>query len=91
MKLRDGLELKGYITRIDTDSFEVMTDPLPPDSPPAKDRLITVLYTDVAKIKGPQPRIARIGTDVGLTIAVVAVLVGLGLLSLWEYNREHRH
>jgi len=91
VKLRDGLELKGFITRIDADSFEVMSDPEPTDSPPAKDRLITLRYADVVKIKGPQPRIASIGTDVGLTIAVVAVLVGLGLLALWEYDRKHRY
>lgn len=89
VRLRDKKELKGHITRIDADSFEVMTDPEPPDALPAKDRLVTVRYVDVAKIKGPQPRILRIGTDVGLTIAVIAVLAGLGLLALWEYDRKH--
>ena len=91
VKLRDGLKLKGFITRIEEDSFEVQTDPDGLDAPPAKDRLITVRYTDVVKIRGPQSRVARIGTDVGLTIAVVAVLTGLGLLALWKYNREHRY
>ncbi len=91
VKLRDGLELKGYITRIEQDSFELQTDLDKLDPRPAKDRLVTVSYADVVKIRGPQSRIARIGTDVGLTIAVVAVLSGLALLALWEYNREHRY
>ena len=91
VKLRDGLNLKCFITRIEEDSFEVQTDPDRLDAPSAKDRLIAVRYTDVVKIRGPQLRVARIGTDVGLTIAVVAVLTGLALLALWKYNREHRY
>jgi len=91
VKLRDGMKLKGFITRIEEDSFEVETDPDGPDSPPAKDRRITVRYADVAKIRGPQSGIARIGTDVGLTIAVVAVLAGLALFALWDYNRRNRY
>ena len=91
VRLRDGPELKGHITQIGQDSFELLTDPDGLEAHDAKERLITISYTDIVKIRGPQSRMTRIGTDIGLTIAVVAVLSGLALLALWDYNRRHRY
>src|SRR5215475_15767853 len=41
-RFRDGHELKGYITRIEEDSFELQTDPETLDPLPPKERLITI-------------------------------------------------
>ena len=89
VKLRDGHELKGHITEIDADSFEVLTDADEHCPLPAKERLVTIAYADVVKIRGPRPLIATIGIDIGLTIAVVTILAALGLLYLWDRNHEH--
>ena len=89
VKLRDGRELKGHITVVDLDSFEVLTDVDDHCRLPAEDRLVTIAYPDVVKVRGPRPLLARIGINIGLTVAVVAALAALGLLWLWDTNHEH--
>jgi hypothetical protein len=88
VKFRDGHELKGYITRIEEDSFELQTDPDKLDPLPSKQRLITISYADVVKIRGSQKRVAKIG-DVGETMLFVAIVVGLIFLAIIKYNHEH--
>lgn len=89
VKLRDGHELKGYITRIEEDSFELQKDPDKLDPLPAKERLLSISYADVVKIRGPRSRAAKIGVDVGETILFVAIVAGLILLAIIKYNHEH--
>jgi len=91
VKFRDGHELKGYITRIEVDSFELQTDPDKLDPPPPKERLITISYIDVTKIRGSQTRAAKIGVDVGETILFVAIVAGLIFLAIVKYNHEHNY
>jgi hypothetical protein len=91
VKLRDGLERKGYITRIEEDSFELQTDPDKLDPLPAKDRLITIPYVDVVKIRGSQSRAAKIGVDVGETVLFVAIVAGLILLAIIKSNHDHHY
>ena len=89
LKFRDGHEVKGHITRIEEDSFELQIDPDKLDPLPGKQRLITISYADVAKIRGSQTRAAKIGVDVGETILFVALVVGLIFLAIIKYNHEH--
>lgn len=89
VKFRDGHELKGCITRIEEDSFELQTDPDKLDPLPPQERLITIPYADVAKIRGSQTRAAKIGVDVGETILFVAILAALIFLAIIKYNDEH--
>ena len=89
VKFRDGHELKGYITRIEEDSFELQTDPDKLDPLPPKERLITISYADVVKIRGSETRGAKIGVDVGETILFVVIVVGLIFLAIMKYNHEH--
>ena len=89
VKRRDGHELKGYITRIEEDSFELQTDPDNLDSLPAKDRLITIPYADVFRIRGSQTHAAKISVAVGETILFVAIVAVLVFLAIIKYNHEH--
>ena len=89
VKFRDGHELKGYITRIEEDSFDLQTDPDNLDSLPAKDRLITIPYVDVLKIRGSQTRAAK--TGVGETILFVVVVAVLVFLAIIKYNHENNY
>jgi len=89
VKFRDGHELKGYITRIEEDSFELQTDPDKLDPLPPKERLITISYPDVVKIRGSQTRAAKMGVGVGETMLFVAIVVGLIFLAIIKYNHEH--
>ena len=89
VKFRDGHELKGYITRIEEDSFELQTDPDKLDPLPPPERLITISYADVAKIRGSRTRAAAIGINVGETILFVAIVAGLIFLAIIKYNQEH--
>jgi hypothetical protein len=91
VKLRDGHELKGYISRIEDDSFELQTDPGTLDPLPAKDRLLTIPYAEVVKIRGLRSRAANIGVNVGETILFVAIVAGLALLAIIKYNHEHHY
>jgi hypothetical protein len=89
VKFRDGHELKGYITRIEEDSFGLQKDSDKLDPLPAKERLLSISYADVVKIRGPRSRAAKIGVDVGETILFVAIVAGLILLAIIKYNHEH--
>jgi len=89
VKFRDGHELKCNITRIEEDSFEMQTDPEKLDPLPPKERLITISYADVVKVRGARSRAAKIGVDVGETILFVAIVAGLILLAIVKYNHEH--
>ena len=89
VKRRDGHQLKGYITRIEEDSFDLQTDPDNLDSLPAKDRLITISYADVFKIRGSQTRAAK--TGVGETILFVVVVAALVFLAIIKYNHENNY
>jgi len=89
VKFRDGHEIKGYIARIEEDSFELQMDPDKLDPLPLKERLITISYANVVKIRGSQTRGAKIGVDVGETILFVVIVVGLIFLAIMKYNHEH--
>jgi len=89
VKFREGHELEGYITRIEEDSFELQTDPDKLDPLPPKERLITISYADVIKIRGSQTRASKIGVDVGETILFVAIVAGLIFLAIIKFNHEH--
>jgi hypothetical protein len=88
VKFREGHELKGYITRIEEDSFELRTDPDKLDPLPAKERLLAVSYADVVRIRGQRSRAAKISVDVGETILFVAIVAGLILLAIIKHNHE---
>lgn len=87
VKFREGHELKGYITRIEEDSFELQTEPDKLDPLPAKERLLAISYADVVRIRGQRSRAAKLGVDVGGTILFVAIVAGL-LLAIIKYNHE---
>jgi hypothetical protein len=89
VKFRDGHELKGYITRIEEDSFELQTDPDTLDPLPAKDRLTTISYADVVTVRGSKTRAAKTGAHVGETILFIAVVAVLIFLEIIKYNHKH--
>lgn len=89
VKFRDGHELRGCITRIEEDSFELQTEPDKLDPLPQKERLIPISYADVAKIRGSQRRAAKIAVDVGETMLFVAVVAVLIFLAIIKYNHDH--
>jgi len=91
VKCRDGHKLKGFITRIEENSFELQTDADNLDPLPAKDRLISIAYVDVVKIRGSQTHHAKIGVDVGETILFVAIVAALIFLAIIKYDYEHNY
>jgi hypothetical protein len=90
VKLRNKLQFKGHITQIEEDQFELQIEPDWLDADTSKDRLVEIHYADVAKIRGPQSRTAKIGTGIGLTVAAIAVVAAIITLEVLKYNREHR-
>jgi hypothetical protein len=88
VKLRSKLDLKGCITQIEPESFQVQIDPDGVEPLDAKDRLITVSYADVEKVRGPRSRVASIGAGIGLTVAFVALLAVILLLQYDKYRRS---
>jgi hypothetical protein len=84
VKLRDKHELKGHITRIDEDSFQIQLDPDWLDEQAVKGSLITLSYMEVEKVRGARSRGAKIGIGIGMTVAVVAVLAGLVALKAYR-------
>lgn len=65
--LHDGSELKGYINKIEADSFR-LTDP-------HNGKVETVLYTEVRKVKGPGlSKPAEVLIGVGLVAAVIGLI-----------------
>jgi hypothetical protein len=87
VKLRDKHELKGRITRIDEDSFQIQIEPDWLDEPSLKGSLITLPYMEVEKVRGARSRGANIGIGIGMVAAAVAILVAVALL---KYDRCKR-
>jgi small nuclear ribonucleoprotein (snRNP)-like protein len=85
VKLQDKHELKGVITHIDEDSFQVLVDADGLDPQSAQDRLITIRYSEVEKVRGPRSRAASIAIGVGMTIATIAALAVI------VYAEIHKH
>ena len=84
VKLRDKHELKGHITQIDEDSFQIQIEPDWLDEPSLKGGLIRLSYMEVEKVRGAKSRAAKIGTGIGITVAVVAVLAALVALRAYR-------
>jgi hypothetical protein len=87
VKLRDKHELKGHITRIDKDSFQIQIDPNWLDEPTLKGSLITLSYMEVEKVRGARSRAANTGIGIGMVVAAVAILAALVVL---KYDRCRR-
>ena len=64
VSLRDGSEVKGYISKIDDSSFEV-TDKKTGSSK-------SVAYVDVRKVQGPG---LSSGVKIGIVVGVVALII----------------
>jgi|SRR5215470_6769048 len=97
VRLRNKIEFNGYITQIDEDSFQLQSDPDRLDDRGPSIRVVTIDYADVEKIRGspykdigkPQSRAARVFKNIGLTIAVVALVGGLIFLEVDKCKREN--
>ena len=85
VKLRDKHELKGHITQIEEDSFEVLVDQDELDAQTVQSRLITIPYAEVVKVRGPRSRAASIAIGVGMTVATLAAL------AMIAYAEVHKH
>ena len=69
--LRNQDEVKGYISQIDTDTFQVIGK--------KSGRVTTIAYQDVARIRGGG---MSTGAKIAITAGVVAgAMIGLGLLA----------
>jgi hypothetical protein len=77
---RYKLELKGYITQIDEDSFQLQIGPDRLETGKAKEHLVTISYAEVEKVRGPSSRAANIGIKVGMTVAISALVAGIVVL-----------
>jgi hypothetical protein len=78
VSLRNKSEVKGYISHIDSDSFQV-TDK-------KNGRVTTVAYADVDKVRGPGlSKGAKIGIGVGVG-AAVAVGAFAAIAASWNGN-----
>jgi hypothetical protein len=84
VKLRDRHELKGHITRIDEDSFQIQLDPDWLDEQAVKGSRLTLSYMEVEKVRGARSRAAKIGIGIGMTAAVVALLAALVALKAYR-------
>jgi predicted methyltransferase MtxX (methanogen marker protein 4) len=80
VKLRDKHELKGHITRIDEDSFQIQLDPDWLDEQAVKGSRLTLSYMEVEKVRGARSRAANIGIGVGMSVAAVALLAAIAVL-----------
>jgi hypothetical protein len=64
VSLRDGTEVKGYISKIEENSFEV-TDR-------KSGKAVAISYTDVSKVKGPElSKPAQVLIVVGVFVGIV--------------------
>ena len=88
VKLRNKLDVKGHITQIEEDRFQLQIEPDWLDADTSKDRLVEIHYAEVQKIRGPRSRAASIGVGVGLTAALVAVLAAILVLKYDRYKRS---
>jgi hypothetical protein len=89
VKLRGKHELHGHITQMDEDSFQMVVDQGGLDEQSAQDRLITIRYSEVEKIRGPRSRAVTIATDVGLTAVLLVVLVVIVAAEIVKH--DHRY
>jgi hypothetical protein len=89
VKLRDKHELKGHITRIDEDSFQMQIDPGWLDEPTLKGSLITLSYTEVEKVRGARSRAANVGIGIGTVAALVAILAAVAVLRYDRCRRDY--
>lgn len=87
VRLRDKHELKGHITRIDEDSFQIQLDPDWLDQQAVKGSRLTLSYTEVEKVRGARSRAANVGIGIGMTVAAVALLAALVVLK-WHRCRN---
>ena len=72
--LRDGTRIKGYINRIDQNSFEVVDQ--------TSHKVTTISYQDVKKIKGPGlSKTVKILIIVAVVAGIVLALVALACSS----------
>jgi hypothetical protein len=86
---RYKLELKGYITQIDEDSFQLQIGPDRLETDNAKERLVTIRYAEVEKVRGPRSRAANIGIKVGMAVAISALVVALVVLRADRCSRHN--
>ena len=72
VKLRNGTKLKGHITKIGADNFD-LTDS-------KSGQVTTLAYTDVAQVKdqGGLSMIAKVGIVLGIVVGALALLYGIG-------------
>jgi hypothetical protein len=89
VRLRGKHELKGHITRIDEDSFQMLVDQGGLDAQSAQDRLITIRFSEVEKIRGPESRVVNIATDVGLTAVLLVVLAVIVAAEIVKHNHRY--
>jgi hypothetical protein len=74
IKLRDGSQVKGYISKISDTSFEVTDKTGKP---------VNIAYSDVAKVQKPGlSRSTKIAIVVGVAAAVVAIAYAAAVASL---------
>jgi small nuclear ribonucleoprotein (snRNP)-like protein len=85
VKLRDKHELKGHIVQIDEDSFQMVVDQDGLDTQSLQERMITIRYSEVKKVRGPRSRAASVAIGVGMTIATIAALAVI------VYAEIHKH
>jgi hypothetical protein len=88
VRLTNKTKVKGFISRIDDDSFDLEVEP-EIDTQPGKDRLITIRYDEVERIQGPRSKAAQIGIGVGMTVALIAVLAAIIALEVLKYQNDH--
>jgi hypothetical protein len=89
VKLRGKHELKGHITQIDEDSFQMLVDQGGLDAQSAQDRLITIRYSEVEKIRGPRSRAVSVAADVGLTVVALAVLPVILVVEVYKHGHHY--
>jgi hypothetical protein len=86
VKLRDKHELKGRITQIDDDSFQLLVDQDGVDAQSAQSRLITIQYADVEKFRGPRALVTSIAMGIGLTVTALAILAGIVIVEAHKHD-----
>ena len=89
VKLRAKHELHGHITQIDEDSFQMLVDQGGLDAQSAQDRLITIRYAEVEKIRGPRSPVANVAIGVGLGVVLVAVLAVIVVAEVYKHNHRY--
>jgi hypothetical protein len=86
VKLRDKHEVKGHITQIADDSFQVLADQDGPDAQSAQERLITIRYAEVEKVRGPRSRVTSVAIGVGLTVVALALLAAIVVVEVSRHD-----